>query len=92
MNTNELREKLHEKFPEASKKLVTELTGEMINLIRETVLTGEKVAINGLGTFNQAIRQARNGRNPKTGEPLTIPEKTVIRFNASKSLKTKLNS
>jgi DNA-binding protein HU-beta len=92
MNTNELRDKLHEKFPEMSKKQISEVTHEMVEIIRETVLGGEKVAIANLGTFKQSIRQARNGRNPKTGEALQIPEKTGIKFSVAKKLKTDLNS
>lgn len=44
----------------------------------------ESVIIKGFGTFKTVTRAARNGINPKTQEPLTIPAKTVLTFKAAK--------
>lgn len=46
----------------------------------------------GIGTFSPSVRAARTGRNPRTGEPLELPETTVVSFAPSKTLKDKLNN
>jgi DNA-binding protein HU-beta len=47
---------------------------------------GKRVEILGFGSFSVATREARTGRNPKTGEALTIKAKTVAKFKAGKAL------
>lgn len=46
----------------------------------------EEVQLQGLGTFKLHTRKARQGRNPRTGETIDIPERTIVRFKPSKSL------
>ncbi len=46
----------------------------------------EDVHLVGLGSWKRAVRKARQGRNPRTGEAINIPEKIVVRFKASKIL------
>jgi DNA-binding protein HU-beta len=48
---------------------------------------GEAVRVPGFGTFKVARRKARTGRNPKTGEPLEIPESCTAKFSQSSQLK-----
>lgn len=55
--------------------------------IIETLANGETVELKGFGTFSVKQRAERTGRNPKTGEPITISAKTVPVFKASKTLK-----
>lgn len=45
---------------------------------------GEPVVIRGFGSFKKTVRAARQGRNPQTGEAISIAEKSVITFKASK--------
>ncbi|HEX4946728.1 MAG TPA: HU family DNA-binding protein [Blastocatellia bacterium] len=52
---------------------------------------GEKVVIKDLMTLSVSVRQARNGRNPQTGEPITIEEKKSLRAKPGKKLDTMLN-
>lgn len=47
---------------------------------------GDKVALLGFGTFAPAERPARTGKNPRTGEVLEIPAKTVVKFKAGVDL------
>ena len=53
--------------------------------------TGNKFQIPGFGVFTIQTKEARMGRNPRTGESMHIPEKQVIKFKASKSLLDKIN-
>lgn len=53
--------------------------------------TEGKVALIGFGTFTAKTREAREGRNPSTGETMRIPAKTVASFKAGSKLKDALN-
>jgi DNA-binding protein HU-beta len=58
----------------------------LIQAITEAVEKGEAVRLVGFGSFEVVKRAERAGRNPRTGEPLKIPEKKVVRFRAGKKL------
>lgn len=51
-------------------------------VITNTVKAGDKVALVGFGTFATSERPARQGKNPRTGEVIEIPAKTVVKFKA----------
>jgi DNA-binding protein HU-beta len=55
--------------------------------ITEEIRTGNKVTLTGFGTFKVSKRKAREGINPQTKERITIPEMTLPKFTAGKSLK-----
>ncbi|MGH7907418.1 MAG: HU family DNA-binding protein [Candidatus Binataceae bacterium] len=52
---------------------------------------GDRVNISGFGTFSVSTRQARTGRNPKTGEPISISASRSAKFRAGKQLRDSLN-
>lgn len=52
---------------------------------------GEKIAIPSFGTFETVERQQRTGRNPKTGEAVTVPAHKAVKFKAAKALKEAVN-
>ena len=54
--------------------------------IREALNKDEKVVISNFGTFRVKHRKQRQGRNPKTGESVMVPERKGVRFKASKNL------
>jgi DNA-binding protein HU-beta len=60
--------------------------------IMDTVVDGNKVSLLGFGSFEPRKRSARQGLNPKTGEKIAIPEKTVPAFTAGKQFKEKFDS
>ncbi len=75
---------------------VTKATAERcvnagIGALVDALAKGERIALPGLGVFNVKERKARKGRNPRTGEEITIPARKVVTFTAAKSLKEKLN-
>jgi len=61
-----------------------------IDAVTKTLKKGDKVTLVGFGTFSVSKRQARTGRNPKTGETIKIKAKKVARFKAGKELSGKL--
>lgn len=58
-----------------------------LNAIRDALKRNEKVILTGFGTFSLRARKARKGRNPKTGETITIPARNAPGFTPGKSLK-----
>lgn len=54
--------------------------------VRAALNRGEKVVISNFGTFRVKSRQPRSGRNPKTGEAVSVPARRGVRFKASKNL------
>ncbi|MBF0467041.1 MAG: HU family DNA-binding protein [Nitrospirae bacterium] len=62
-----------------------------ISSIIEAVSKGERVALSGFGIFSVSDRKERNGKNPRTGESLTIPPSRVPKFSAGKAFKDKAN-
>nr|DAD94312.1 MAG TPA: DNA binding protein [Siphoviridae sp. cttFh17] len=58
-----------------------------IKAIQDAVVNGDKVQIVGFGTFETATRAARVGRNPQTGENISIPESKSPKFKAGKAFK-----
>lgn len=59
----------------------------MIDGIVDGLKSGEEVSIAGLGIFEAKMRAARTGRNPRTGESITIAAMRVPKFRAAKALK-----
>jgi len=68
-------------------KAAKESVKVFLNSIRDSLKRGEKVVISGFGTFSLRNRQPRKGRNPKTGETITIPARKAPGFTPGKSLK-----
>ena len=54
--------------------------------VRHALSRGEKVVVSNFGTFRVKSRQPRVGRNPKTGEQVSVPSRRGVRFKASKNL------
>lgn len=86
MTKKELVSAIAEKTEET--KVKTEgMLNALIEVVSETLSNGEEIAIAGLGKFEVRERAARNGRNPQTGEAITIAASKVPAFKASKTLK-----
>lgn len=60
----------------------------IVKSVHSTLKSGGKVSITGLGSFTVRQRAARTGRNPRTGESISIPAKKTVRFKASSALKS----
>ena len=58
-----------------------------IDCIVNSLKSGNEVSIAGLGIFSAKMRNARTGRNPRTGESIEIPAMRVPKFRAAKALK-----
>jgi DNA-binding protein HU-beta len=70
-----------------SKKAATDAVEAVIDTVTRAVASGERVAITGFGVFEKAVRPARTGRNPRTGETVKIKKTTVPKFKAGQTFK-----
>lgn len=59
----------------------------VVKVVSDTLKKGDTVAIAGFGTFAPKKREAREGRNPRTGDPVKIPARTTASFKPSAALK-----
>jgi integration host factor subunit beta len=59
--------------------------------IKEALLAGEEIEVRGFGSFRFRSRPSRAGRNPRTGDPVSVPPKKVLYFKPSKLLKELIN-
>jgi len=75
-----------------SKKEATAAFDAFVNYISETCQSGERCAVPGLGSFSVSQRKAREGRNPRTNEKITIPASKNVRFKAGKDLRDAVNT
>ena len=74
-----------------SKKDAEAAVKAFTDVVAEELKKGEKVQLVGFGTFEVAEREAREGRNPRTGETMTIAASKSPKFKAGKALKDSLN-
>ncbi len=63
----------------------------VVDAVSAALVAGEKVQLTGLGVFSVKERAARTGRNPATGNAITIPAAKHVGFSAGKTLKDKIN-
>lgn len=69
----------------------TKAVEAFVETVTKTLKKGDQVAIVGFGSFSVKSRAARQGRNPKTGDPINIPASRVPGFKAGKALKDAVN-
>jgi DNA-binding protein HU-beta len=74
-----------------SKAAAARSVDTVLEVITESLKNGNSVTLVGFGTFNTRRREARTGRNPRTGEPIQIGASNLAVFKAGKALKAALN-
>ena len=77
---------------ELSKKGAEKALKAFTDVVAEELVKGEKIQLVGFGTFEVAEREEREGRNPKTGEKMTIAASRSPKFKAGKALKDMVNA
>ena len=91
MNKTELISAMSEKS-ELTKVDTEKALKAFIDTVTDELKNGRKVQLVGFGTFEVAERAERQGRNPKTGESITIPASKSPKFKAGKALKDIVNA
>src|SRR6056300_1392540 len=91
MTKSDLVAQLVQLYPHVDPRLLEDATSLFFFEISNALQRQERVELRGLGTFSLRIRQARKGRNPKTGEAVEVEEKCVPFFKMGKELRTVIN-
>ncbi len=86
MTKNELARELAEEL-DLPRRQVADLLEAMLEKITDVLKSGDKVQLTPFGQFKVRDRAARIARNPKTGEPIKVPAKRVLKFIAGRTLK-----
>lgn len=92
MIRSELVQKLAEENPHLYQRDVERIVAAIFDEIIEAMARGDRVELRGFGAFSVKKRDARVGRNPRTGETVSVDEKHVPFFKAGKLLRERLNS
>ena len=91
MIKSELIQKLAEENPHLYLKDVERVVNVIFGEITDALSCGDRVELRGFGAFSVKHREARTGRNPRTGEAVEIEEKWTPFFKAGKDLRERLN-
>ena len=91
MNRQEFNKVLAEKL-DVTIKRAGEITEGFLETITEGLVTDDKVAFIGFGTFEKKFKEARSGvRNPRTGQECVVPAHNVVKFKVGSKLKDGVN-
>ena len=91
MIRSELVQKLVEDNPHLYQRDVEKIVNTIFEEIIETMAIGDRVELRGFGAFSVKKRGSRTGRNPRTGESVSVEEKHVPFFKTGKLLRDRLN-
>ena len=92
MTKSELILKITSKNSYLYHKDVYKIIDTLFNGVTKALKDGDRVELRGFGTFTTKLRNARIGRNPKTGDPVAIPQKKMPFFKMGKLMKERINS
>ena len=92
MTKSELILKITRKNSFLYQKDIHKIIDTLFDSVTRALDNDDRVELRGFGTFTTKHRNARIGRNPKTGEPVAIPQKKMPFFKMGKSMKERINS
>ena len=91
MTKADLIDQVHEALGDLTKKQATDIVESVFTLVKETLAGGENLKISGFGSFVLRDKKQRIGRNPKSGDAMTISARRVVTFKPSQVLKNSMN-
>jgi integration host factor subunit beta len=91
MIRSELLAELHKDNPELRAEEIEQVVDIFFDEIARRLAEGGRVELRGFGAFSTREREARTGRNPRTGETVNVPAKKVPYFKAGKEIRDRLN-
>lgn len=87
----DLVQEVCEKHPNLSKAQATEAVESFLRLSKDSLINGSDLLLSGFGKFNVRDKNPRRGRNPQTGEDLTLKARRVVTFKPSGILRKRIN-
>lgn len=91
MIRSELLQELHKDNPDLRADEIEQVVDIFFDEIAQRLAEGGRVELRGFGAFSTREREARSGRNPRTGETVPVPSKRVPYFKAGKEIRERLN-
>ncbi len=91
MTKADIVERIHQKIG-FSKKESSEMVESVFSILKNTLESGEKIKIAGFGNFVVKQKADRRGRNPQTGDTITIAARRILTFKPSQVLKNSINT
>lgn len=91
MTKSDLILHLVERHPHLLQRDIERIVGTVFNEITNALARGDRVELRGFGAFSVKKREARQGRNPRTGTTVSVSEKYVPFFKTGKQLRDRLN-
>ena len=91
MTKSELIAQLAERFPQLVAKDADLAVKMILDAMSEALVRGDRIEIRGFGSFALNYRPPRTGRNPKSGEKVSVPSKWVPHFKAGKELRERVD-
>ena len=92
MTKSELIARLAERFPQLVAKDADFAVKMILDAMSDALAKGDRIEIRGFGSFSLNYRPPRVGRNPKSGDKVSVPEKWVPHFKAGKELRERVDS
>jgi integration host factor subunit beta len=92
MTKSDLIARLAERFPQLVAKDADFAVKMILDAMSEALAKGDRIEIRGFGSFALNYRPPRVGRNPKSGDKVSVPEKWVPHFKAGKELRERVDS
>lgn len=91
MTKSELIERITDRHPDLSSKDIELAVKTILDTMSQALSQGDRIEIRGFGSFSLHFRNPRIGRNPKTGEPVSLRGKYVPHFKPGKELREQVN-
>src|SRR3954464_2837791 len=91
MIRSELVQQLCTDFPRVTQREVARVVSAILDSLTEQLAAGGRVELRGFGAFSTRQRDARVGRNPRTGDPVSVNAKRVPYFKPGKEMRERLN-
>jgi integration host factor subunit beta len=91
MTKSDLILRLAEKYPHLLQRDIERIVNTVFDEVSNALARGQRVELRGFGAFSVKQREARQGRNPRTGEAVSVAAKYVPFFKTGKQLRDRLN-
>lgn len=92
MTRSELIERIAARAPHVPRRELEAIVHAVFDCMAEALVAGKRIELRGFGVFSLRTRRARTGRNPKTGQSVSVPERRTLSFAAGKELRARLNA
>lgn len=91
MIKSELVLRLAQRYPHLFHRDVERIVSTVLDEVAASLAAGKRVELRGFGVFSVKVRSSRTGRNPRTGQPVSVGEKRTPFFRTGKELRERLN-